>query len=348
MIEAITSIALFGASFLGVGLFRKWVARKELLDHPNERSSHTVPTPTGAGLVIVLLVLGCLITFGVAFSQLRSVFYIAIGAALISFVSWLDDLKPLPSAVRFGVHGVAAVIAIWGFGHFQSMLLPGVGFVTFGSLGIPITFIWIVGLTNAYNFMDGIDGIAGIEAIVAGSGWAVVGWLVDQPIVTFTGIFLASASCGFLIHNWQPAKIFMGDVGSAFLGYLFAILSLVLLDSTPSQDNAFLIGILVVWPFVFDTLLTFFRRLYRRENVFAAHRSHLYQRLVIAGNSHQKITIIYGLLGLAGPLLAICLLQKWDHKMMWFSILPMMAVALWIFTIKQDRVKRYNVQEAEI
>ena len=171
-----------------------------------------------------------------------------------------------------------------------------------GWAGLPLTFVWIVGFTNAYNFMDGIDGIAGSQAVAAGLGWMVLGQLSGQPAVSVLGLLLASSTLGFLGHNWPPARIFMGDVGSAFLGYTFAALAVAAVRGNPRLALA---GILLVWPFVFDTTLTLIRRLSRRENVFSAHRSHLYQRLVIAGYSHRGVTLLYAGLAVAGALLAI-------------------------------------------
>jgi UDP-N-acetylmuramyl pentapeptide phosphotransferase/UDP-N-acetylglucosamine-1-phosphate transferase len=152
-----------------------------------------------------------------------------------------------------------------------------------------------VGLTNAYNFMDGIDGIAAGQGIVAAIGWGIIGLITGNPFLTALGFLLAASCLGFLCHNWPPARIFMGDVGSAFLGYTFAVLAVIASQSDPRL--AF-IGILFVWPFVFDAVFTFFRRLRKHENVFEAHRSHLYQRLVIAGYSHGVVSTLY--IGLAG------------------------------------------------
>jgi UDP-N-acetylmuramyl pentapeptide phosphotransferase/UDP-N-acetylglucosamine-1-phosphate transferase len=116
---------------------------------------------------------------------------------------------------------VGAIIAIAGYGFWGTLALPVVGSVNLGWWGAVLTVMWIVGLTNAYNFMDGTDGIAGSQAVIAGLGWALIGWAAGIPLVGGIGFLIAGASLGFLAHNWPPARVFMGDIGSAFLGYLW-------------------------------------------------------------------------------------------------------------------------------
>lgn len=292
------------ASYLGVGLLRRWAKQRNMLDIPNERSSHTLPTPTGGGLVIVLIsLLGLTIAWMTvpAWSFLM-LFSFLSGAILIAAVSWWDDLRSLPNRLRFAAHSLGAIVVILGFGYWQNVDLPVLGPHSLGLWGLPITFLWLVGLTNAYNFMDGIDGIAGGQAVVAGLGWMALGWMSGQPLVSVLGMLLATSSLGFLGHNWPPARIFMGDVGSAFLGFSFAFLAVV---AAKSDSRLAFVGVIFVWPFIFDAGFTFVRRLLNRENVFAGHRSHLYQRLVIAGYSHRTVTLLYCFLAILGGALAM-------------------------------------------
>ena len=291
-------------SIAGVAGMRRWAEQHHILDLPNERSSHVRPTPRGGGLVIVVIsLLGLMFAWAIVptwpFSSLLA--YLS-GAILIATVSWLDDLHSLPNRVRFAAHSLGAIALIVGFGYWQNVNLPVLGQLTLGWWGLPITFLWIVGLTNAYNFMDGIDGIAGGQAVVAGMGWAALGWMSGQPLISVFGLLLAASSLGFLVHNWPPARIFMGDVGSAFLGFSFASLAVI---AAKNDLRLALVGIALVWPFVFDASFTFVRRLLNRENVFAAHRSHLYQRLVIVGYSHRIISLLYIILAILGGGMAI-------------------------------------------
>ena len=295
---------IFLVSYGGVAGLRRWAERRQILDIPNARSSHTRPTPRGGGgAIVVVSLLGLIISWEFTptwpFSKLLA--YLS-GAILIAAISWLDDLHFLSNRIRFAAHSAGALAIILSFGYWQNVDLPIWGQLSLGWWGLPTTFLWIVGLTNAYNFMDGIDGIAGGQAVVAGMGWAVLGWMSHQPLVSALGLLLTASSLGFLGHNWSPARIFMGDVGSAFLGFSFASLAVVAAKNDPRL--AF-VGIMLVWPFVFDASFTFVRRLINRENVFAAHRSHLYQRLVIVGYSHRSITLLYIGLAALGEILAI-------------------------------------------
>jgi UDP-N-acetylmuramyl pentapeptide phosphotransferase/UDP-N-acetylglucosamine-1-phosphate transferase len=261
-------------------------------------------TPRGGGLAIVLVsLLAVLISLALGVLKASDALWLyLVGALLVAAVSWWDDLYSLPVRRRLLVHGLSALLLVGLAGFWRVLTLPWLGEVTLGWLGAPLTFLWVVGLTNIYNFMDGIDGLAGGQAVVAGAGWLVIGWFSGQPIVAALGCFLAAASLGFLLHNWRPARIFMGDVGSAFLGYSFAALTIF----NPDGAGRFpLVGILVLWPFLFDAGYTMLRRWRNGENLFEAHRSHLYQRLVIAGQSHQSVTLLYLGLAVIGALLAI-------------------------------------------
>ena len=335
--EVVLFVLGFGTSWWATGFVRRYALRKELVDVPNERSSHTQPTPRGGGLAIVLVALCGLLTYGLLFFveyRLLLLFY-AFGVGLIATVSWFDDLYVLPSRVRFAAHSLAAILVIIGFGHWDELTLPLLGQVNVGWLGMPITFLWIVGLTNAYNFMDGIDGIAGGQAVVAGVGWTILGLMMDFTLISAMGVLLAATSLGFLFHNGPPARIFMGDVGSAFLGFSFACLAIIGAKRDAVLATA---GALLVWPFVFDTLFTFFRRLKNREYVFSAHRSHLYQRLVISGYSHRTVTLLYIVLDILGLLLALLVIKKnvWTNLLIVITI-TIFCFALWGLTIIREK-----------
>lgn len=338
IICVIGAVFAFTVSYLAVAGLRRWIGSR-WLDIPNERSSHTQPTPRGGGLAIVIVALvGSWLALPFVCSSVTTWQWLAFstGALLIVSISWLDDLLSLSTRVRFAVHLVGAVLAVLAFGAWKEIVLPGMGSFSLDWIGWPLTLLWIVGLTNAYNFMDGIDGIAGGQAIVAGAGWAIIGIIGSNPLLCIIGILLAASCLGFLGHNWPPAKIFMGDVGSAFLGYTFAVLPVI-----AARGNArfMLIGILFVWPFVFDTAFTFVRRLIKRENVFTAHRSHLYQRLVISGFSHQTVTLLYVALSLIGVVLSVGIVLncKYIGRVTLIAILIAM-VGLWGLTVWRERM----------
>lgn len=297
--------------------FRQWLCQRRVIDIPNERSSHSYPIPRGGGLAIVVVIFGGLLLFALfspAVSWQALVPYLT-GAILVAGVSWLDDVGSVRNHVRLAAHAVGASLVISLMGCWASVRVPVLGQIDLGWLGLPITFLWMVGLTNAYNFMDGIDGIAAGQAVVAGLTWAILGRISGNALAPALGLLLAASSLGFLFHNWPPARIFMGDVGSAFLGFTFGVLPVI---AARTDSRLALAGVLAVWPFVFDTTFTLVRRLCNGENVFGAHRSHLYQRLVIAGASQRTVTLSYIGLAVASSAMAIA----------WFLRVPASDVLL--------------------
>ena len=335
MYKAIASLAVVVISWILIYAIRLWAERHRIIDIPNQRSSHSRPTPRGGGLgIVIVCIAGWLFYAYLGTGVWRTLLPFSIGALLIAGISWLDDLRSLPNWLRFSVHSVVAALALINFGYWDTLSLPLFGELNLGRLGIPITFVWIVGLINAYNFMDGIDGIAGGQAVVAGIGWALLGWITHQPLVTVIGLLLAASSLGFLVHNWSPARIFMGDVGSAFLGYTFAVLPIIEFRADP---RAVVVGILLLWPFLFDSIFTFLRRLIHKENVFAAHRSHLYQRLTIAGYSHAFVSLLYIGLALIGLALALARSRGILGSQSAIIIaLPLLCFALWRYVIRSE------------
>ncbi len=310
--EFFTYLIIFLISYIEVEIFRRWSLRRNLLDVPNKRSSHTSPTVRGGGLVFVLICLS-IYTFYTLFITRRFQWSYLLGASVIAFISWLDDLYSISSFWRLLVHAISALLVVLTLGYFKEIYIPFYSNIDLGIIGAVITFLWIVWLTNAYNFMDGIDGIAAMQAVTAGVGWLLIGKILGFSSMGFYGGVIAFSSLGFLIQNWQPARIFMGDVGSAFLGFSFAVLPLLAINEvelTSANKHQYLsvIAVLLVWLFIFDTIYTFVRRAVRGERVWEAHREHIYQRLVIAGFSHQSVTILYGLI----------------------SILTVLSVILWV------------------
>lgn len=303
-------------SYIGVYGIRRYAENRQLLDHPNDRSSHSAPMPRGGGLAIVLLVTGtglwsiyaCVEPCRNETGLSRNLVYIVCGI-VIAWLGWRDDTHSLSPKVRFAIQGIVAIVSIYGFGYFESVTIPLFGVLHLGVVGIVITFLWIVGLTNAYNFMDGIDGIAGGVAFAGGLGWVMLSSNIDylaNSFVFWIGLAMAAGSLGFLGHNWPPAKIFMGDVASTFLGYSFAVLPLLASDQ---KGDALMLGTLLMWTFIMDAGVTFIQRLLRREKILSAHRSHLYQRLVIGGYTHTMVSFLYIVL----TFVAIGFAFEWMH-----------------------------------
>jgi UDP-N-acetylmuramyl pentapeptide phosphotransferase/UDP-N-acetylglucosamine-1-phosphate transferase len=284
------------ASWVGVELFRRWSLGRELLDVPNERSSHSAPVPRGGGLIIVAACVVGYALIALIFNTPLSIGYLT-GALLVAIVSWLDDLYSLPFWKRLIVHFAAAGILVFDLGGWQAIGLPLTAFeIGLGPIfGPALAIAWVVWLLNAYNFMDGIDGIAALQAVIAGVGWGLIGIVMGlEGLFLFASLFAAVAA-GFLVHNWPPARIFMGDVGSAFLGFTLAAMPLLARNEMGVDSPLLpLVAVAFVWLFVFDTIFTLFRRIFNRERVWEAHRGHIYQRMLIAGRSHRSVTLAYG------------------------------------------------------
>jgi UDP-N-acetylmuramyl pentapeptide phosphotransferase/UDP-N-acetylglucosamine-1-phosphate transferase len=300
MLPTILTVVALLASYFGVGRMSEWATDRGFLAVPGERSSHRVATPTGGGAVIAVVTIA-----GVAGAWLlrpdwavSGLTVCLVAAGLVAAVGWLDDLYTLPANLRFGVHSAAALAIMLCVGTFESIYLFGFGNLSLGWVGYPLTFLWIVGLINAYNFMDGIDGNAGGIGAIAGATWALIAWYLQEPLLAMLGVFLAAACLGFLVHNWQPARIFMGDVGSTFLGATFAVMPLLAMQRS-GDARLPVVGSLLLAPCIWDATYTFLRRLFRGEPVFQAHRTYLYQRLASSGYPHWVGAGFYLLLTLA-------------------------------------------------
>lgn len=341
MPEIILYALVFGGAYLGVRIFRVWSLKNNVLDFPNERSSHTTPTPRGGGLVIVLGCLSAYVVSGKITGQNFSGSYL-LGASIIALVSWLDDLFTISFVWRFLIQALAAIWVIAALGHFTEIYIPFGGNFDLGIFGPVLTFVWIVWLTNAFNFMDGIDGLAGVQAVAAGIGWLIVGKVLGFAGASVLGGILAFSSLGFLLQNWYPAKVFMGDVGSAFLGFSFAALPLIA-RREQAETNSYLpllplISISLVWLFLFDTVLTFFQRLLDGEKVWQAHRRHIYQKLIIAGWTHRFVSALYGSAsGLTIIFLIYALRQKGNSiiGLMFFIVLQTLFIQCVLYFSKR-------------
>lgn len=250
-------------------------------------------TSVGGAAFIPVVLLGLLVLWRGAPLSLNVISAYFAGALGLFMVSLVDDFWSLTPRARFVVQFAAAGLFIITAALVQpwsNRQLVSIGF------GV-ILIVGTVGLLNIYNFMDGIDGIAGLQAAVAGLAWWCFGTGLDATASAALGILIAAGAMGFLTLNWPPAKIFMGDAGSTVLGYSFAVLPLLVwVEKKPAVGFFALmaVGMLVVWPFLADGVFTIFRRLRKRENIFKAHRSHLYQRLVIAGRNNAKGTMQKG------------------------------------------------------
>jgi UDP-N-acetylmuramyl pentapeptide phosphotransferase/UDP-N-acetylglucosamine-1-phosphate transferase len=280
-------------SFAGVYLMRRWAAVLGLVDIPERRSSHVTPTPRGGGLPIVVVVLaGAAALHAAGWIALPLVVRVLLaGAGLVAVISLADDRWRLPAQVRFVAHLVGAVFLVAEGGVIESLPVPGGHTLGLGWAAVPFTLLWIVGFTNAFNFMDGIDGLAAGQAIVTAVTMGWLGYLLGCEPLAALMLLVASATLGFLILNWPPAKVFMGDVGSAFLGFTLA--GSATLGAGAGEAPPLLAWLAVLSPFILDTAITLIRRMARRERWFEAHREHYYQRLIRRTWSHGVVAALY-------------------------------------------------------
>jgi Fuc2NAc and GlcNAc transferase len=278
------------------GWFRRQALAHFLLDVPNSRSSHTVATPRGGGVAIVLSTLVALLALGwMDRLDWPSVWSLSGGGALVALIGFVDDRGHVAPRWRLIGHFAAAslVLAIMGgVPHLTAM-----GFVLgSGWLGLAIAALYIVWMLNLTNFMDGIDGIAGVETITVCLSAVFLSEVVGPgKHLWIAPLVLASATLGFLVWNWPPAKIFMGDAGSGFLGLMLAALSL---QAGWVANRLFWSWVILLGVFVVDATVTLIRRMARGEKFYEAHRSHAYQHAAIRQGAHMPVTVAVGVINL--------------------------------------------------
>lgn len=282
-------IAMLLLSALLTAVVRRVALLRGVLDVPNARSSHTVATPRGGGLSIVAVTTAGLAVFaalGMPGNALRLA--LAGGGLAVATVGFLDDRHVLPAGIRLAVHAAAAVWALYCLGGLPPLRI-GEHVVSLGFGGDLLALAAIIWTLNLFNFMDGIDGIAATEGAFVASAGAALGLMSAHGAEVSTVSFAFSTTCcGFLLWNWPPAKIFMGDVGSGYVGYVIAVLAL-----GAARDNPVALWVWLVLGGVFfvDATVTLVRRLLRRERVYQAHRAHAYQWLARRWGSHRRVTV---------------------------------------------------------
>jgi Fuc2NAc and GlcNAc transferase len=261
------------------------------MDIPNERSSHITPTPRGGGIAFVATsLIGFLLLLlndGLNRTELLT---LCCAGSIVAIAGHLDDRQKISGAtIRLVLHAISAIILIIGVG-IPSKLALFDRTVNTGIVGSILGVVYLVWLLNLFNFMDGTDGIAASEAIFVALAGALLSYhVLSDANHSAAAIVLAASTFGFILYNWSPAKIFMGDVGSGYLGIVVAGLSLI----TANQDPELLwVWIILLAVFVSDATVTLIRRLLRKQKPHVAHRSHAYQHLAIRLNSHAKVALL--------------------------------------------------------
>jgi Fuc2NAc and GlcNAc transferase len=310
------------AAWWGTSLLRRYALARSLVDIPNQRSSHSAPTPRGGGLAIVVVAsVGVAIQIVLGGLDREVGIGLLAGGGLIALVGWIDDHRDLRAMWRAMTQFVAAAWFVYWVGAPGSLWF-GPWSLPLGAAAPVLAVIGLVWLTNLFNFMDGIDGIAGGEAVSVG----VVGGLLllasGASDLAGTALLIAAASLGFLAWNWAPARIFMGDVGSGFLGFMLGALAIA---SDQMGAVPLLVWMMLLGVFIFDATVTLLRRL-RRERFYEAHRRHAYQRAVAAGASHGTVT---GVVLMLNALLGIAAAMGWA----WPEAVPLAILAVLVLLI---------------
>jgi Fuc2NAc and GlcNAc transferase len=282
-------IAIFLVTAVLTWLTRHFALRQGMIDVPNERSSHVDPTPRGGGMAIAVVTTGVL-----GFLTWRGDLSIAdfgvlgAGGMGIALLGFADDCRQLSTYLRLGVHLAAAT---WAIVLLQGLppILVGGQLISLGWFGYVFGALGIAWMLNLFNFMDGIDGIAASEAAFVGiAGALILAFGCQSSGFGAAGITLGIACLGFLLWNWPPARIFMGDAGSGYLGYYIACLAILAGHENPVALPVFLI---LSGVFVVDATVTFVRRIARNERFDVGHRTHGYQQLARRWRSHRKVTV---------------------------------------------------------
>lgn len=326
--------------------------RHGILDLPNPRSSHSQPVPRMGGI-------GILISFYLIAASLEWLGYLhstkyapltwdvrlmLLGGAGMAIIGLVDDLHHLEPGSKFLMQfGVVALIIALGI-QIERVSLPHWRSFELGILSLPITFLWLTGFSNVYNFMDGINGMAAGTGAVYGIFFFLLARFQGNPELAAVAVLLSGSCVGFLFHNFPLARTFMGDNGSLFLGMVFALL-VVRLAQQSSNPSSLMALLLICSIYLYDSAFTLLRRLKHGENIFQAHRSHLYQRLAQAGVPHAMITYLYLLLHTLMGTLALLYFLASDFEHLW--ILGFTSLVFVGFTLGVYRFERRIMVDSE-
>lgn len=309
------TLSAFTISSLLVFYLKKPGTLLSSIGHLTKRESYGYLIPHTGGIAILSSIFLCTGFFLVWFSgeATESFAWLATGAFLIVILALIDDKIHLPPAYRLIVHFVAAGLIIKGGFILHSFTLFGIEITLTGTMEILATLLTLVWMLNLYNFMDGIDGLAGGMAVIGFGTYAFIGWLAQDQTFMLVNLIVTASAGGFLLFNFPPARIFMGDVGSSLLGLLAATFAL-----WANQDGLIPLWIsaLIFSPFIVDATLTLLRRVIKRENFWLPHKTHYYQRLVAIGWGHRKTVLWEYALMLLCSIMAIIALSATVRQQM--------------------------------
>lgn len=311
-------LILVTVSFFGVWIYRRIAIRTNIIDIPNERSSHTVPTPRGAGVAVAFawfFALGYLYFIDRAISS--QLFYALSGGLLLALTGIIDDIWNISPKVRLVVQLLVSAFALYSLGGLTLLDLGFYG-VDYAWILTPLAFIMIIWFVNLFNFLDGIDGYLGVETFFI-TGFIGV-YFADAAALSFAAIIV-----GFLLLNWPKAKVFMGDVGSTLIGFNVAVFALYYQNT---EKSSLVIWLMLSSLFWLDATLTLFRRYRNKEKLMVAHKKHAYQRIVQAGYSHQK-TLFYSIginISILGMTVLAIVYKQYSLLLLFLNVLMLYGV----------------------
>jgi len=305
-------ILVFLGSFGLTFIYKKWAIRRSILDIPNERSSHAIPVPRGGGIAIIITFYLFLFYSFLTGHLEKDLFLALLPGIVLAIVGIIDDFKSISPLVRISVQLVCAGIALYFLSGFDGLF--GVNLKVFWSVLMIFGIVWFI---NIFNFLDGSDGYACMEAIfIAISLWILSG--------SYLLLVLCFSVGGFLFWNWPKAKIFMGDVGSTVLGFVLAVFGVYLHNENVLIFHYWIILSALFW---FDATITLLRRIGKREKLFQAHKKHIYQKAIQWGFSHQKILFLGMAINLIFLLICFAVSKGYVN---WISGYAITLCILWI------------------
>lgn len=332
-ISVLTPYLLAAAATVGLtGLVRRYALAHEILDIPNHRSSHVRPTPRGGGLgFVAVFLIGAAVILYRSFPAKPGLPMALLGGIPIAVVGWIDDRKRLSVWTRLGVQVLSAMWAVGWLGGLPDLEL-GEGVLPLGFLAYPAGVLLVTWTTNFYNFMDGIDGLATVQGILGSAGLGFLLFLEGSHRAAHLYWLICATLAGFLVWNWPPARIFMGDVGSGFLGFTFAVLAI----QTENRGH-FPLGIwlMILGPFVVDATLTLVRRLLKRERFLEGHRTHAYQLAVQHGFSHRTVTLAWAAIDALMIGLSYVALDDRPHLVSIVGTSILSLILLWVTVLRR-------------
>lgn len=341
----VLSVGCLLLSWAGARIGVALSGRGVLADVPGPRSSHDRVAVRGGGAGLALGACGVLLFLGVRFwggsGEGVSLFLLGLGGLIVAGSGFWDDVCRLAPGWKYLFQLLGCGLVLLGGMWLSGVSWPWGGSWSLGWLAVPVTLFWITGMTNLYNFMDGIDEIAGGVGVLYGLGVCWAAFHTGHPAEGAVALALAAGCLGFLPFNFPPARVFMGDVASLLLGFLFAVLAVRLSEAEVRPVSLFFFLILYSG-FLFDTAYTLIWRTLRGDKWWLAHRSHLYQRLVIAGWSHLQVTLLYMTLSAVSLALAMLYLRSGGAlRCLWIVIQLFVCLGLVVLVkVIEGRLRR--------